>query len=210
MTMLDRMRRHRNWLKWILGVVVLTFVLVYVPQFLGGGTGAAGGDVLATVNGRPISTTLYRRVYAQQIDQLRGSYGQITDDMIKQLGLGQRLLQQLVNQEAELAEADRLKLTVSDGELRERLLRLPAFTQNGRFVGYDQYRLMLASSRPPVREDEFEADLRKSLLAEKLQTALTGWIQVSDAEVEQEYRHRNEKMKMDLAVFSGSQLSPSL
>jgi peptidyl-prolyl cis-trans isomerase D len=205
MTMLDRMRRHRSWLKWILAVVVLTFVLVYVPQFLDRGNGAGPSDVVATVNGRPIPANVYQRVYAQQISQLRSSYGQVSDDMIKQLGLGQRLLQQLVNQEAELAEAERLKLTVSDGELRERLLRLPAFSQNGQFVGYSQYRQMLASSRPPIREDEFEADLRKSLLAEKLQAALTGWIRVSDADVEQEYRRRNEKVKMDLAIFNGSQ-----
>ena len=205
MTMLDRMRRHRSWLKWILAVVVLTFVLVYVPQFLDRGNGAGPGDVVATVNGRPIPANVYQRVYTQQISQLRSNYGQVSDDMIKQLGLGQRLLQQLVNQEAELAEAERLKLTVSDGELRERLLRLPAFTQNGQFVGYPQYRQMLAASRPPIREDEFEADLRKSLLAEKLQAALTGWIRVSDADVDQEYRRRNEKVKLDLAVFNGAQ-----
>ena len=30
MTMLDRMRRHKNWLKWSLFVVVLAFILLYV------------------------------------------------------------------------------------------------------------------------------------------------------------------------------------
>ena len=34
MTMLDRMRRHRGWLKWSLGLVVLTFVIFYIPDFL--------------------------------------------------------------------------------------------------------------------------------------------------------------------------------
>jgi len=29
MTMLDRMRRHRNWLKWSLALVVLTFIIFY-------------------------------------------------------------------------------------------------------------------------------------------------------------------------------------
>lgn len=211
MTMLDRMRRHKSWLKWSLGIVVLTFVLLYVPQFLNrGGIGAAPSDVVATVNGRPISAADYQRVYTQQINQLRSNYGQLTDDMIKQLGIGQRLLQQLISQEAELAEADRLKLTVSDGELRQRLLRLPAFQENGQFVGYDQYRQMLASARPPVREDEFEEDLRKSLVAEKLQAAVTGWIQVSDADVEQEFRRTNEKVKLELAIFSGAEFQAGI
>ncbi len=35
MTMLDRMRRHKGWLKWSLALVVLTFVVFYIPDFLG-------------------------------------------------------------------------------------------------------------------------------------------------------------------------------
>ena len=34
MTMLDRMRRHKTWLKWSLAVVVVAFVAVYIPSFL--------------------------------------------------------------------------------------------------------------------------------------------------------------------------------
>jgi len=49
MTMLDRMRRHKNWLKWSLGLVVLAFVIFYIPDFLRG-TGAdaaSAGDTIA-------------------------------------------------------------------------------------------------------------------------------------------------------------------
>ena len=31
MTMLDRMRRHKGWLKWSLGLVVLAFVVFLHP-----------------------------------------------------------------------------------------------------------------------------------------------------------------------------------
>ena len=34
MTMLDRMRRHKGWLKWSLGLVVLAFIVFYIPSFL--------------------------------------------------------------------------------------------------------------------------------------------------------------------------------
>ena len=55
MTMLDRMRRHKNWLKWSLAVVVLTFVLLYIPDFVQTtptGTGAGSREVVAEINGR--------------------------------------------------------------------------------------------------------------------------------------------------------------
>ena len=34
MTMLDRMRRHKGWLKWSLGLVVVAFIIFYIPDFL--------------------------------------------------------------------------------------------------------------------------------------------------------------------------------
>ena len=62
--MLDRMRRHRAWLKWSLGIVVLTFILLYIPSFLQqDGVGAAPTDTLATVNGRPVTVGAYQRAY---------------------------------------------------------------------------------------------------------------------------------------------------
>ena len=205
MTMLDRMRRHKSWLKWSLAIIVVAFVLVYVPQFLDPtGTGAAPTDTIATVNGRRIPASTFQQVYLQQMAQLRASYAGLSDEMIQQLGFGQRLVQQLVSQEAQLAEAERLGITVSDGELAERLKRLPAFQENGVFIGERRYRQLLDNSRPPTRPEAFEADLRKSLTAEKLQAAVTGWIRVSDADVEQEYRRRNEKVKLDLAIFNAA------
>ena len=42
MTMLDRMRRHKSWLKWSLALVCLAFVIFYIPDFLrGSGADAA-------------------------------------------------------------------------------------------------------------------------------------------------------------------------
>jgi len=207
MTMLDRMRQHRNWLKWSLGIVVAAFVLLYVPSFLRpGGAGAAATDVLATVNGREVLMGSYQRAYQSQVQSLRSAYGDKFDEgMLRQLGIPQRIVQQLVDEEAVLAEADRLGVSVSDAELQERIVRMPGFQENGHFVGYSRYQQILQFQRPPMRPSEFEATYRSELIAEKLQAAITGWVRVSDNEVDEEYRHRNEKVKLDLAVFTANQ-----
>jgi peptidyl-prolyl cis-trans isomerase D len=204
------MRRHRGLLKWSLLFVVVTFVVLYVPSFLKNGgvsgvTGAQSDDVIATVNGHDVTAGTYRRLYAQQLQQLRQAYGaNIDENMLKQLGVAQRLIQQMVDEEAVVAEANRLKLRVTDAELRERIIRLPGFQQNGQFVGDVLYREILNSQRPPMRPSEFEDSFRRSLLAEKVQAAVTGWVVVSDADVETEYRKRNEKVKVDLAIFTAN------
>jgi peptidyl-prolyl cis-trans isomerase D len=211
MTMLDGMRRHKAWLKWSLGLVCLTFVLFYVPSFMRNGgvagiIGAQANDAVASVNGHDITAGEYRRIYAQQLQSLRQSYGgNIDEKMLQQLGIAQRILAQMVDEAAMVAEAERLGLRVTDAELAERIKRLPGFQQNGQFVGDAMYREILQMQRPPLRPAEFEEQMRRQLMAEKLQAALTSWVRVSDSDVETEYRRRNEKLKLDLAVFKADQ-----
>lgn len=214
--MLDGMRRHKGWLKWSLGLVCLTFIVFYVPSFLDSGgvpgvTGAQASDVIASVEGEEITAGEYQRLYAQQLQSIRQAYGGSLDEkMLQQLGVGQRLVSQMVDETAMVVEAERLGLTVSDSELSERIVRLPGFQQNGQFVGQELYRQILSLQRPPVRPREFETQLRRSLMAEKLQTAVTSWVQVAEADVDAEYRKRNEKVKLDLAVFNANQFREGL
>ena len=138
MTMLDRMRRHKGWLKWSLGLVVVTFILLYIPDFLSPQAGGSVGpnEVLASIEGRRITTGEFRTIYYQQLQAYRTAYGgNLSDDLVRQLGIDQRLLQQMIDEEAALAEAGRLGLRASDAELRERILSMPAFQENGVFIG---------------------------------------------------------------------------
>src|SRR6185436_3015182 len=203
MTMLDRMRRHRNWLKWSLAIVVVSFVLLYIPSFLNDSTqGAAGNAVVASVEGRDITAAQFRRVYNQQMQAYRQSYGANVDDrLLKQLGIDQRIVQQMIQEEASLAEARRLGIAASDAEVRERILSLPAFQENGQFIGDQRYRQLLRMQSPPMRPDEFEDQVRRSVVVEKLQAALTGWMTVADKDVVDEFKKRNERVKVQVANF---------
>jgi len=207
MTMLDRMRRHKGWLKWSLAIVVATFVLLYIPSFLSPpAVGAAPGDMLVTVEGRTITVGEWQRAYQQQVMALQSQYGGAIDEpMLRQLGIAQQVLQQLIDEEAMLVEAGRIGITIGDGELRERIVRLPMLQVNGQFVGDGQYRQFLANQRPPLSAAEFEGMLRRSLEAERLEELVAGWVAPVDTEVDAEYRRRNEKVKLELAVFTADQ-----
>jgi peptidyl-prolyl cis-trans isomerase D len=206
-TMLDRMRRHQSWLKWILGIVVIAFIFIYVPAFLKPhGVGATPDDAIATVDGRPVLVSTYQRVYNQQVQALRNAYGeQFNDQMLQQFGMGQRILQQLLDDEAMQAEARRLGIRVSDEEIKQRIMTIPAFQVNGQFMGSERYQLFLKSQRPPMQASEFENEIRRQLIGEKLQTLVTAWVQVDDKDVAQEFSKRNEKVKLELAVFTANQ-----
>lgn len=203
MTMLDRMRQHRNWLKWSLGLVVVTFILLYIPDFLSPPQGGISSrEVIAEVEGRQITAGDFRRIYYEQIQAYRAAYGgNLNEDMLRQLGIDQRLLQQMIDEEAALAEAARLGIGASDAELRERILRMPAFQENGGFIGDERYRQLLQLQRPPMQPAEFEERLRRSLVVDKLRTAVTDWVRLTNDDVDAEFRRRNEKVKIELVTF---------
>lgn len=205
MTMLDRMRRHKNWLKWSLALVVLAFVLLYIPDFVRGpANGASLNDAVATVEGNDVTVGQFRRAYARQMQQYRSAYGATMDErMLRQLGIDQRIVQQLIEEEISIAEARRLGISASDEEVKARIRAIPSFQENGQFIGYDRYRQMLGMQNPPLRESEFEEQVRRSITVEKLQAALTNWISIPEAEVETEFRKRNEKVKLAVINLPG-------
>jgi peptidyl-prolyl cis-trans isomerase D len=211
MTMLDRMRRHRGWLKWSLAIVVLSFILLYIPALNDSTQGAANNSVVASVEGREITAAQFRRVYQQQMQQYRQSYGaQVDERLLKQLGIDQQIVQRMIQDEASLAEAKRLGIGASDAEVRERILALPAFQENGQFIGDERYRQLLRMQTPPMRPDEFEDQVRRSIISEKLQAAVTGWITVPETDVTSEFKKRNEKVKLAVVTFPADKFREGL
>src|SRR5262245_13673699 len=200
MTMLDRMRRHKNWLKWSLAIVVVAFVALYIPSFLKNqGTAAGPNGVIATVDGRDITVNRFRRAYVAQLNQFRNMYGgNIDEKFLRQMGIEQRIVQQLIEEEAALAEAGRQGITATDAEVKARILSLPAFQENGQFIGQARYQQILDMQNPPIRANEFEEEVRRSIIVEKLQGALTDWITVAEKEIDAEFNRWNEKAKLSV------------
>jgi len=151
MTMLDRMRRHRGWLKWSLALVVLTFVVFYIPDFLTKGAGAAPGEVIAQVDGEPITVQQFTRRYNAQVQAYRNAYGgQLNDQLLKQLGIDRQILNALVDEEAMVAEPGigaqpghrsrgaRRRICAASAEGSS--VRLPGFLQSGLLARPFRYR----------------------------------------------------------------------
>jgi peptidyl-prolyl cis-trans isomerase D len=206
--MLDRMRRHKNWLKWSLAVVVLTFVLLYIPDFVQTtptGTGAGPREVVAEINGRPVTAGDFQQRYVSQVQAYRQQFGgSLNDQLLRQLGVDQQILSQMIDEQVGLIEAEQNGIRVSDDELAQQIFSIPALQENGRFIGEQRYEQLLLSQSPPMTKSQFEESLRRSMVLDKLRAALTDWMAVSDADVQREYNERNEKVKMQVVALTAA------
>jgi len=203
MTMLDRMRRHRSWLKWTLALagfalLVLGFPLIQPqPETTGAVT-----DVLAQVGDQEITVGEFQTMYRRQLQSYQAqSDGQITSEILQSMGIDRQLLQQMIDEYAALQEAARLGVTISDAEVRESILSEPAFQQNGQFIGEAAYLQMLRMQQPPMTPAQFEENVRRSLMLQRLQAALTDWIIVSEDDLEREHVRRNERVRLSTVSF---------
>lgn len=211
MTMLDRMRRHKNVLKWTLAAVVLTFIVFYIPDLMrGSGLGASPTEAVAQVDGQRVTAQEFQRQLQQRMQMFRSQGGRISEQMLKQFGIDRQVLAELIDERAMNVEARRLGLSVSDAEVKAQILNFPAFQENGTFIGETRYRAFLRMQRPPLTPSEFEDLVRRDLLREKLQNAVTGWISVPETEVEAEYRRRNEKVKLEVVAFTNEAFKAGL
>ena len=205
MTMLDRMRRRRNILKWTLAAVVLTFVAFYIPDFVSTvpTTGAAPGEVVADVGGREVTASEFQQRYVSQIQAYRNQLGgSINTSLLRQLGVDQQILNQLIEEQVALIEADRNGIRVTDDELAQQILSMPGLQENGQFIGEARYQQLLQSQNPPMTTSQFEEGLRRSLVVDKLRAALTDWMAVPDSDLEREYAQRNEKVKLQVVALT--------
>ena len=205
MTMLDGMRRHKGWLKWSLALVCLAFVFLYVPGFVDQ-TAMEGlpNDVVAQVGDHGITVSQFRQIYLLQLENYRRqSSGEVSEEVLRSLGIDRQILQGMIARSAAVAEAERLGLTVSDAEVRHRIVSLPGFQVNGQFIGEARYRQTLQLQRPPMTPAQFEEEVRRDIMFERLEAAVTGWIAVSDDEVADEHRRRNERVRVQVVAFRG-------
>jgi peptidyl-prolyl cis-trans isomerase D len=208
MTMLDRMRRHKGWLKWSLGAVVLAFIAFYATDFADTQTStiagaAAPSELVAEVEGTDITAGEFQRRYLTQMQAYQNAYGaNVNEQLLRQLGIDQQILQQMVDEQAALEEAERQGIRVSDEELAQQIFAIPGLQENGQFIGEARYEQLLRSQRPPMTKGSFEANLRRGMVIDKFRAALTDWMVVSQDELTREYSRRNEKVKLQVVALT--------
>ena len=183
----SRQKSVRIFLGGILVVVAASMLLYLVPNY---NTGASSSDmVVAEVGKETITAPEVERLIR---NQLRGR--QLPPEVLP--SFLPQMVNQMITERALAYEAGRLGFQVSDADLAVAIREmLPTLFPEGRFVGTEMYQAMLAQQNLSIAE--FETDLKRQMLVTRLRdVALEGTI-VSPSEIEQEYRKKNEKIKLD-------------
>src|SRR3989304_1454035 len=198
------MRGYFRGLKFVLLVVIVAFIATSL-FFYGTGPMRGGGaraGAIATVNGEEVPAARFQRMQRNLLEYYRRAYRQdITPEMAERMGLTQQVISDLVQEALIIQQATREGITVGDEELRLRIQSIPAFQDDGRF-SRDRYLAQLKQAR--IEPGEFETEVRRDLVRQKMEALVKDGIKVSDAEVEQAYMTRFERVRADWASIESA------
>lgn len=201
------LRRHRRWFFVFLWVVILAFVILYIPN-LDPATRLADSAV-ATVGGRPIQASEFQKQYLRQRRQfLAMNQGQIDESMLERMGLREQVLSSMVRDQLEALEADRLGFQVDDKAVIKAITEDPQLQTGGRFVGSAALTRLLQQQGMTVVD--FENEVRKQLKAQRLREAVTDGVGVSDADVSAEFRRRSELIRAEYVHLPTAQFEAAI
>jgi peptidyl-prolyl cis-trans isomerase D len=189
----------------LLGVVVLvlggSMLLYLVPQ--SPVSGEISTDTVAKIGDESVSVQDVR----QQLNQIE----QRNPNMKPLESLyAQQILKQLVFQKEIEYEAKRLGIRVSDQEQADRIRQyVPTAYNAGVFVGRDRYSAEV-QARFQMTVELFEELVRQGLLEEKFRKMVTDGISVGPAELQDEFRYKNEKVKLDYTLIKPEDLEAKI
>jgi peptidyl-prolyl cis-trans isomerase D len=185
----------------IIGMLALSMLLYFVPQAPNGAEAAS--DVVAKIGDQSVTLADIN----QQLNEIRQR-----NNIPRQLEgfYAGQVLKQLVFQKEIEYEAKRLGITVSDKERADRIRQiLPTAFNGDTFVGVSDYSNQV-QQRFQMTVPVFEDLIRSSLVEEKFRKLLTDGVSVSPAEIQDEFRYENEKIKLDYVFVKPEDLADKI
>lgn len=197
--MFDLFRSREKAVRYLLGglltLVAVSMVVTLIPGF-GTNSGSTDPDVLAEIAGKKISAT----EASQQFERI-ATGNQLPPDM-KSVYFPQ-FIDSMIEQRAAVYEAERQGFTVSEDELlRGLMLTYSQFFTNGKLTSREQFEQFLAQNGQTV--EQALADVKSQMLLTKLQDSTLEAIFVSPKEIEDAFRQKYDRAKIQyIALTAG-------
>ncbi|CTQ51009.1 Peptidyl-prolyl cis-trans isomerase D [Jannaschia donghaensis] len=203
-----RRKKKSNMAVW----VVLGLLILALGGFGVGGFGSSLSTV-ASVGDRDITVQEYADALQAEQARVGQQFGQrLTIQQMQALGLDRRVMERLLAGAALEEEADRVGLSIGDGEVARRIRENPAF--GGIAGGFDREGYAFALDRAGLSERAYEEQIRNDIARELLQAAVVGGTEAPATYVDTLTRYVAETRDVTLtpvtvADLAGGQIAPT-
>jgi peptidyl-prolyl cis-trans isomerase D len=189
--MLEKIQKRGQAVRILLGVVISIIALSMLITMLPGSfsSPSASPDVVVVVGGMPITATEIRR------EIQRASAGRQIPAALEPL-YARQYLDQMLSEKMLEVEAARLGMQVTPQEQADRIRLLSPAAKAGDMQQYTAE----VQQRFQMGVPEFEEKVRQAMLMEKFAQLVTDGVSVSQEEIADEFKRRNEKVTIEYAL----------
>ncbi|MDB1124486.1 peptidylprolyl isomerase [Vibrio algarum] len=180
--MMERLREGVNSIavKIILGLIILSFVFAGVGSYIVGG----GSNAAAKVNNTEIGRGAFEQAYTNERNRMQSQMGDYFANLLADptyvQSFRKSILDRMVNELLLEQYADSLGLRISDKQIRQQILSMPEFQNDGKF---DQEVYAATLRRAGYNADSFAEYLRREMTRQQILFALQGSEFSLDSEV---------------------------
>jgi len=198
--MFDLFRSRAKAVRYLLGALLLMVALSMVVTLIPGyGTGGSRQDNVVAEIGKEALT-----VHDVQ-QQMQSAMRSRSFPAAMASFYAQQLVDEMISARSLVYEAKRLGIQITDEDVARALrMSIPQLFPNGQFVGADAYAAMLQQQGLTI--PEFDNQLREQLLMSRLSNLVADTVVATPDEVAQEFKHRNEKVKLSYVEVSPAKL----
>src|ERR1043165_3776405 len=200
---LSRLERTRNIVILLFAILMaVSLVIFYAP-------GRTSSGIDPSKNTEVVAKVGSRKVTIADVARVRENYTRMFGNRVNlaQLGGNKRFLDGLIGRHVIAQEAERLGLGASDAELADKI-RKQYSDASGNFVGLDRYKEIVVSQYGDI--ESFENEMRDEIAQSKLRAFVTASVNVSDAQVEEEYKRRNTSFDVSYIALSADKLAAKI
>lgn len=199
--MLKFFRKHARG--WFMIAIIAIIIVVFVLYF-GASRGGEHTNVIAIIDKQVITENALLNEYDKLLEMARINLKEkLTPEMLKTMDLKAKAYNNLLNREIIIAKAADLKIKVSDNELRNAIMSMPAVQTNGTF-DERKYQQILRFNR--MTAEDFETLHRADLTAYKIESLVREGIKISDKEIYDLYALQSRKVSVDFLRIAGDDL----
>ncbi len=194
------MRKNVKSLAPVLWFIIAAFILSIFAIWGGGGElgGRRASNTIATVGREKISANLYYTALQRTLETYREQFSELDTQFIQQLNIPQQVLQDLIRQTLILQASNDLGIQATDDEVAEAIRNNPSLQQDGRFIGFEEYRRILELNR--INLSEFEESLKKDIRMKKVVDVITSGVTISPDDLWESYKNNTETAKLEYIV----------
>ncbi|MEW5774042.1 MAG: SurA N-terminal domain-containing protein [Thermodesulfobacteriota bacterium] len=204
--MLELIRqRAQSWgVRILFGLIIVVFVL-----YFGTGTMRQAGksSAVAYVGEHPISGQDFDLAVKQAYENLRRQSPDMSREDLQRIHFREQVLNQMINTLLLEQEAARLGLAVTPDEVRTAIAGVSAFQADKRF-NPDRYKAVLREAQ--TTPGEYEADMARQLLVEKVKRTLNLAVTVAEPEARAAFNFAREQLRLDTLLFGWEEFAAAV